>query len=83
MDFILNLIAIILSIVGTFLNLWGGWGLWKRLDPKDYEGKPVLFATSTVPTYMKDQGRYLGLSVVGTTFLLSSTVILLVAQVVG
>lgn len=83
MSFTLNLTAVILSLVGTGLNLWGGWGLWRRLDPKDFEGKPVLFATSNVPAYMKAQGKYLGVSVVGTTLLLSSTVILLVAQVVG
>lgn len=81
MDFVLNLLAIVLSVMGTSLNLWAGWGLWKRINPDDYEGKPVLFATSTVPAYMRAQNKFLGASVVGTTLLLLSTFLLLGVQI--
>lgn len=83
MIFVLNLSAVVLSVIGTGLNLWGGWGLWKGLKPEDYEGKPVLFATSTVPAYMRDQSKFLGVSVIGTTLLLLSTVLLFGVQLIG
>lgn len=80
MVIILNVLAVLLSLVGTALNLWAGWGLWKRLDPEDYKGKPVLFSVSTVPDYMEDQNKFLGKSVIGTALLLLSNFLLLGAQ---
>lgn len=83
MVFVLSLIAVVLSILGTSMNLWGGWGLWKKMRPEDYENKAVLFAPSLVPEYMRNQGKFLGISVIGTTLLLLSTVLLFGVQVLS
>lgn len=81
--FVLNLSAVVLSILGTIMNLWGGWGLWKRMSPEDYENGSVLFAPSSVPDYMRDQGKFLGISVIGTTLLLLSTILLFGVQILS